>query len=208
MSANDIQTVYPSLTLSPPVVGRPPALIVMSGLPGSGKSHLARKLCESHPFTLIGSDWIRATLIERPRYTPAENDRVYEAADALVWRLAREGRDTIYDAANLSESRRWGVRVIGIDAGARALTILVAAPPTVIRERLRLRVQREILRGESEADWAVYEKLAPLAEPVRHQHLRVDTTQDLKPVIAEVLDWVRPPDGRQPIRPPDGPQLQ
>lgn len=190
MSANDVQTVYASLDLSPRVEGRPPAFVGMTGLPGCGKSHLSRLLCERHPFTLVGSDPVRAVLVAQPQYNPAENSWVYEVVDALVWRLVREGRDVIYDAANLSESRRWGIRILAMDAGARALTVHVVAPPEVIRERLRLRVMRPIPRGESEADWDVYQKLLPRAEPVQHQHLRVDSTQDLAPAIAEILSWV------------------
>jgi predicted kinase len=190
MSANDIQAVYASLNLSPRVQGRPSAFVLMTGLPGCGKSYLSRILCERHPFTWLGSDPVRAALIEQPQYTPSENSRVYEAVDALVWRLAREGRDVLYDAANLSESRRWGLRILALDAGARALTVHIVAPPEVIQERLRLRMRQKIPRGESEADWAVYQKLLPRAEPVQHQHLRVDSTQDLEPAIAEVLNWV------------------
>jgi predicted kinase len=163
--------------------------IVMTGLPGSGKSHLARLLYERHPFTLLGSDPVRATLVKQAQYTPAENSWIYEVIDSLVWRLLCERRDVIYDAVNLSEHRRWGIRVLGMDAGARALTVHTVAPPEVIRERLHVRSQQEIPPGESEADWDVYLKLKSRDEPVQHQHLRVDTTQDLEPAIADILKW-------------------
>lgn len=190
MSKNDIQTVYNNLSLSPPVNGRPPALVMMTGLPGSGKSHLARILCESAPFTLLGSDPVRAVLFKCPQYTPTENAVVYDVVDALIWRLLRENRDVVYDAVNLSESRRWGVRVLGLDAGARALTVHTVAPAAIIRKRLAARMQQEIPHGESEADWAVYQKLAPRQEPIQHQHVHVDSTQDLEPVVTQILRWV------------------
>jgi predicted kinase len=139
------------------------------------------------PFTLLGSDLIRAVLFPRPAYIRREDGVVYRVADALIWQLLREGHWLIYDAVNLSERRRWGMRVLGLDAGAGVVTVRTTAPPVVIQERLARRAAFPVERGESEADWSVYTRLRDREAPIRHDHIEVDSTKDIAGAIGEVL---------------------
>jgi DegV family protein with EDD domain len=53
-----------------------PAVVVLSGLPGAGKSHLARELIKRYSFAHMESDRLRQALFERPSYTQAENPAI------------------------------------------------------------------------------------------------------------------------------------
>ena len=44
------------------------SLIVMSGLPGTGKSHLAHQLAALLDYIVIASDSVRKTLVRNPKY--------------------------------------------------------------------------------------------------------------------------------------------
>ncbi len=187
-----LEITYASLDLSPPLPeARPPVLIILTGLPGSGKTHLACALVQRAPFTLVGSDPLRAVLVEEPLYSPTENRLVYAVIDALLWRLMRERRDTIYDAVNLSERRRVGLRTLALDAGSIPLTVRTTAPEMLIKQRLYARATSPTAPGESEADWDVYHKLASRAERVAHQHIVLDTSQDITPTMEEILSRIQ-----------------
>ena len=108
-------------------------------------------------------------------------------ADAVIWGLLREGCWVIYDANNLSESRRAMVRRLGLNAAARLLTVRTIAPPDVVQARLAARAMVPCAPGDSLADWSVYERLRRLEEPVGHNHLVVDTTQDITGAVQEAL---------------------
>ena len=78
--------------------------MLLSGLPGDGKSYLARRLAEACGAEIVESDAVRLRLTGEPRFTPAEHRRVFDVCHALVERLLGEGRVVIMDATNLGGS--------------------------------------------------------------------------------------------------------
>ena len=74
----DARRVLRVLAPLPPATA--PALVVLCGLPGAGKSTLARAIAASAPAVVISSDHIRKTLVKAPQYTDREHRRVFTAA--------------------------------------------------------------------------------------------------------------------------------
>ena len=105
---------------------------MLSGLPGDGKSYLARRLAEACGAEVVESDAVRLRLTGKPRFTRAENRRVFDVCHTLIERLLSEGRTVIMDATNLVEAHRGTVYVIAERTGARLIIVRVDAP-----ERLR-----------------------------------------------------------------------
>lgn len=81
-----------------------PPLIVVSGLPGTGKSFFCRKLVERLPFLILSSDTLRRILFSSPRYTESENKRLFPTCHALIEELLRKGIPVIFDATNLLDA--------------------------------------------------------------------------------------------------------
>ena len=86
--------------LPEPVV-RPP-FVVVSGLPGTGKSYFCAKLAERLPFVILESDALRKALFSPPSYSPEERARLFRALHLLIERLLKGGIPLILDATNLS----------------------------------------------------------------------------------------------------------
>src|SRR5947207_12364864 len=94
-----------------------PALILLSGLPGTGKSHLAAAIAARHPAAVVRSDEVRKLLYSRPTYTSRENGFVYLTCYALLAHLLGDGYTAIFDATNLTRYSRKRARKIAAQAG-------------------------------------------------------------------------------------------
>ena len=182
----DVQRLRAGLALLPERVSKP-ALIVISGLPGTGKSYLSQKLAERTPFLLLETDALRKMLFPSPRYTAGESYRLFRACHLLIEGLLREGMRVIFDATNLMERHRERLYHIADQLGAKPIIVQVQALPELVRQRLEERalgVQPEV---RSEADWSVYEKLRPTVQWIRRNHFVVDTSKDITPIIDKIV---------------------
>lgn len=187
-TGSDLQRLIDSLgELPEPVVS--PVLVLVGGLPGTGKSYFCRKLAERVPFLVLESDALRKVLFPEPTYSAAESARLFRAIHLLVGRLLKKGIPVILDATSLSERFREPLYSIADRAGARLIVVWVEAPPDIVQERL---THAELgARGKSEAGWEVYQKMKPSVERIRRKHYTVDTSKDITPVLDKIVWEVR-----------------
>jgi len=182
----DLRVLEGALGPLPPPQGRP-ALVVLSGLPGTGKSHLARELCRRYPLARLESDVLRKALFARPTYSAPESARLFAACHALLDRLLARGVSAVLDATNLKEIHRRPLYRIAEDHGARLVLVEVRAPREVVEGRLERRSRGENPWDQSQAGLEVYERMREGAEPIQRPHLTVDTSGDLEEALAIIL---------------------
>jgi predicted kinase/SHS2 domain-containing protein len=163
----------------------------LCGVPGSGKSFLARRVQPQLPATIVETDHVRRLLFARPRYTGSESAWVYAVCHALIARLLQRGQSVIFDATNLAEQQRKRLRRLAEAGCARFVLVHTIAPDAIIRQRLTARLAAADPSNYSEADIAVYEKLRLTEQPIRCEHLAIDTTQDVTQAVARVLSCCR-----------------
>ncbi|KPK23427.1 MAG: hypothetical protein AMJ70_03500 [Dehalococcoidia bacterium SG8_51_3] len=165
-----------------------PALVVVSGLPGTGKSHFCRQLAERTPIIIMESDVMRKTLFPSPIYSATESVRLFQAIHHLIEHLLKKGISLVLDATNLSERNRERLYHIAYQLNARLVMVRVEAPPEVVQERLRNRADGTGSEGDqSEADWAVFQRMKTSVQQIRRHHFAVDTSRDIAPVLDKVV---------------------
>ncbi|MBI2955049.1 MAG: AAA family ATPase [Chloroflexi bacterium] len=168
-----------------------PVLILMTGLPGTGKSYVSRLIQRSLPAALVQSDFVRKLLFPQPRYTVDESTMVYRTCHEVIARLLVRGISVIFDATNLIESKREIIYRIADRAGARLVIVRTVTPKSVVLERLGQRGQGIDRDDLSDADATIYERMQHEEEPVRRSYIAVDTSQDLTPAIQKIVREAR-----------------
>ncbi|HIE16564.1 MAG TPA: ATP-binding protein [Dehalococcoidia bacterium] len=184
--SQDIATLKQSLGPLPEAVANP-AFVIVSGLPGTGKTFFCRKLAERIPFCILESDALRKVLFPAPDYSAAESARLFTACHNLIERLLKQGIPIILDATNLSERNREHLYRIGDRTGAKMILVRVEAPPAIAYQRLQIRKSRANPEDKSDADWEVYRRMKPRLEKIRRNHFAVDTSRDITPVIDKIV---------------------
>ncbi|HEM62386.1 MAG TPA: ATP-binding protein, partial [Chloroflexi bacterium] len=151
-----------------------PVLVMLTGLPGTGKSHLARCLAEVIPFCIVESDQVRKALFPNAEYSGEESHWVHLTCHAVMEKLLKKGVRVIYDATNLHERHREQVYRLADDLGVKLIVVKVTAPEAVASARLQGR-QENNDEDVSDADWRVYRRMARDVDPIRRNFVVVDT---------------------------------
>ncbi len=185
--ASDVTRLTESLGELPELVVKP-AFVAVSGLPGTGKSYFCGKLAERLPFAILESDALRKVLFSPPSYSSTESSRLFRAVHCLIERLLKKGIPLILDATNLSEQHREYLYSIADRLDVNLVLVRVEAPTEIVRERLETRLENP--GSKSDADWAIYERMKPLAQKIHRRHYAVDTSRDITPVLEKIVKEV------------------
>ena len=163
-------------------------LIVFSGLPGTGKSSVARGLAKQ-----MGAVWLRVDSAEQAiresGVVPGElDDAGYRVLYALAYDNLLVGRDVIGDSVNPWMLTRNAWRDVGVRAGAHVIEVEVVCSD---REEHRRRVETRVseVPGLVLPDW----KAATSRDYHRwdRDHVIVDTAgRSLEECVAQVLAHV------------------
>lgn len=164
-----------------------PTFIVVSGLPGTGKSHFCRKLAERLPLLILESDALRKTLFPEPSYTPEESSHLFRATHQLIEGLLNRGIPLALDATNLSENHRERLYNIAERINARLILVRVEAPPALAQQRLKARDEEKNPEDKSDADWTIYQQMKPAVQKIQRRHYAVDTSRDITPVLDKIV---------------------
>jgi aminoglycoside phosphotransferase family enzyme/predicted kinase len=169
--------------------GRRPAVVLVGGLPGTGKSTLARGLAAAAGFEVIRSDVVRKELagvtpetrLAPEAYTPAESNRVYDACFHQTAAGIFDGRRVIVDATFRREDWRRAFLDLARRRCVPAVMLVCESSTEVVRDRLAARAG-----DASDADRRVYEQARQTWEPPSVPVVRVPTDPGTDPVAAAV----------------------
>ena len=121
-----------------------PNLLILSGLPGSGKTTLGQALLNRRLYThLISSDIVRLALNPHPTYTVAESEEVFRRVHAKVSYLLSVGFDVVVDATNTRMKNINPLITIAKHLGAGLYVVCVEAPKEERVQRILKRTYPE-----------------------------------------------------------------
>ena len=183
---SDVQELKKALSGLPEPVAKP-ALVIVSGLPGTGKSYFSRKLAERLPSAVIESDALRKQLFPTPTYSAEESHRLFNACHRLIEELLGKGVPVILDATNLVEHHREPLYRIARRLGAKLIIVRVEAPHELVRQRLQGRAEGINREDKSDAGWSIYQRMRTRVERISRNYFAVDTSRDITPVIDKIV---------------------
>ena len=168
-----------------------PVLVIISGLPGTGKSHFSRQLAERVPLAMLESDALRKTLFPVPTHSASESSLVFRLIHALIGEILDRGVPVLLDATSLVEAHRKRLYTIADQRDVKLVLVRMEAPSDVVRERLAGRNRQEQREDHSDADWSVYQRMRRSEEPISRSHFTVDTSRDVGPMVERIVQEIR-----------------
>jgi predicted kinase len=138
-------------------------VVIVFGLPGSGKSYFASRLAEQLNAVYLNTDRLRLEMFDKRSYSDTEKMTVYNRVLDLVSELIAQHKSVVVDGTFYKEEIRSMFRK-QLQKSA-LIFIEVEADESVIQERLLKP------REYSEADVGVYRKIKSQWEPMTGSHL-------------------------------------
>lgn len=151
-------------------------IVLVFGLPGSGKSYFASRLATRLKAQYINSDRERKKMFAKRIYTANEKKIVYEEMLSKMKQAKKENISLVLDATFYKKN----IRKQFIDQAGNATPIIeIQANESLIQERLNKK------REDSEADFSVYKSIQSQWEPMEEAHLILQSTNNN---IEDMLD--------------------
>jgi len=162
-------------------------IIIICGLPGVGKTTVAKELAPLVNAVILSTDKIRKELFSRPMYGWRERRLIYDVMVLIAKYLDKVGINCILDATFTRELSRHEIKEkIGL-AGKDFQIIECICPEDIVILRLRHRKH-----DYSDADFSVYKKMKRIYEPVKEAHITIDTSKhsktDIRSIAAKILN--------------------
>jgi uncharacterized protein len=147
-------------------------LVLVGGLPGTGKSIVSDALAGELGLVALSSDRVRKELhglaprqsaaapYQQGLYSPVATERTYAELLARAARCLGQGESVVLDASWTSDAHRAAAAELARSAHAELIAPQCTAPPEVIAQRLRERAG-----SVSDADEEISRAVAAHADP-------------------------------------------
>lgn len=161
-----------------------PLMILVYGLPGTGKSTFSRALARRLGMPRFNSDEMRQQLKLMNNYSPQAKTLVYEALRMAAEQELRKGQSVIIDANFTTAPQRQSFLELQKDLPVKIFSIRLTAETQLVRERLAQQ------RPDSKADWEVYQKLRSQAEYGGEDLLLESKNDNLENMLHQALSFI------------------
>ncbi|MBC7868790.1 AAA family ATPase [Candidatus Saccharibacteria bacterium] len=146
-----------SLSLSKPHV------IVMVGIPGSGKSFFAEHFADTFNAPLISDERLRDELFNKPTYNHDEQTIIRRVSDYMLDELYKTHRTFIYDGVAAARIERQEIAKKARAAGYEALFVWVQTESSTAQSRVKKVIKGKTALSPNISDSALKHFSAPHA---------------------------------------------
>jgi predicted kinase len=156
-------------------------IILICGYPGVGKTTLANELAPYIDAVVLSSDKVRKEIIAKPSYTQEEKSLVYNILLLISKYLHSAKINCILDATFNSQRSREDVKKrLNLDNDQYKIIECICAEDLTIS---RIQKRKD---DYSDADLSIYRRIKENYEPIKENHITVDTRLSLKKIIPEL----------------------
>ncbi len=179
----------------------PPLLLVVFGLPGTGKSTLAAAMADSLGIAHLQTDALRREVYGAGDDRPEYNEQTYSLENRLVIyermfdrcrELLSDGNSVVLDGRFPQASLRLRADEIAREHDAKALFVRCTCPDDVARQRISGRLVAGGSLSETRPEFFDLQRREDEADPDSLPIRKVDSTGSVPGQVMEVLAYLRP----------------
>jgi len=160
-------------------------MVMVTGLPGTGKTTFAKELAEQLDAQHLNTDIIRDELGKRGQYDPETKAAVYDSMLRKADRLLSDNQKVVIDGTFYRAELRERFVKIARKHQIDLRWIELRADEEVIRQRVSKK------REYSEADFNVYQKVKEAYQPLEQSHLVLWSDQlSLEEMVERAQDFL------------------
>ena len=148
-------------------------LIMITGLPGSGKTTFAKALAGSLNAVHLNTDIIRDSMGKRGKYDEASKSMIYAKILKQTESYLHRGEDVVVDATFYKAALRKPYKQLAKKYKKQLFWFFVTAAESIIKERMQQK------RQFSEADFEVYLTIKDIYEPLEERHLILHSDREV-----------------------------
>ena len=118
-----------------PTDGSKPHIIIMVGIPGSGKCFFANQFAATFKSPIVSFKRLRSELFNTPTFSPDEDIRINQVANYMLDEVFKTGRTIIYEGLSNQRNERTEIARRSRDAGYDPMFVWVQTEPASAQRR-------------------------------------------------------------------------
>lgn len=164
-------------------------LIIICGLPGTGKTTLAKALAKKFHLTHISTDIIRKKHFKHREYSKKEKMKVYSLVFSEAEKELVVGKNIALDGTFYKST----LRKTAYSLAKKYKTKFFIIECTISENEIKKRIEkREKTKNASEADFKTYKKVNLQFNQIKEKHLKINCAENMTSKIKKVAAWIKP----------------
>ncbi|MFP4082136.1 MAG: AAA family ATPase [Candidatus Aminicenantes bacterium] len=151
-------------------------LVIVSGLPGTGKTTVAKKMSDEMKAVVLSTDRIRKKALKELGYSERKKKRVYDEMLRIAQDLLKKGENVILDGTFFRKELRERGFKLGQRLDQRVFLVETVCPEETVKKRIEERYKHK--KDYSEANYKVYKIIQSKFDPFQSEHFVINTQNE------------------------------